>query len=55
MKNCEHIWLRKWRMRASVSETLIDEMNETEVFKPVYLFNNITEALEKLSVENLML
>jgi len=32
----------------SVSETLIDEMNKTEVFKPIYLFNNVSEALEKL-------
>ncbi|MFQ6064112.1 MAG: ABC transporter permease [Candidatus Bathyarchaeia archaeon] len=32
----------------SVSETLIDEMNKTEIFKPVHLFNNVSEALEKL-------
>jgi ABC-type multidrug transport system permease subunit len=32
----------------SVSETLIEEMNKSEVFKPVHLFNNVSEALEKL-------
>jgi ABC-type multidrug transport system permease subunit len=32
----------------SVSKTLIDEMNKTEVFKPVYLFGNVSEALEQL-------
>jgi len=32
----------------SVSETLIDEMNRTEVFTPVYLFTNISEALQEL-------
>lgn len=32
----------------SVSETLIDEMNKTEVFKPIFLFNNVSKALEKL-------
>jgi ABC-type multidrug transport system permease subunit len=32
----------------SVPQTLIDEMNETEVFKPIYLFNNVSEALDKL-------
>lgn len=32
----------------SVSQTLIGEMNKTEVFKPVFLFNNVSEALEKL-------
>jgi ABC-type multidrug transport system permease subunit len=33
---------------ASVSESLVNEMNRTEVFKPVYLFNNVSEALKKL-------
>ncbi len=33
---------------ASVSESLVNEMNKTEVFKPVYLFNNVSEALKKL-------
>jgi len=32
----------------SVSETLINEMNKTEVFKPVYIFNNVSKAMEKL-------
>jgi len=32
----------------SVSKTLIGEMNKTEVFKPIYLFHNASEVLEKL-------
>lgn len=32
----------------SVSKTLIDQMNKTEVFKPVYIFSNVSEAVEKL-------
>ncbi|MFQ6086671.1 MAG: ABC transporter permease [Candidatus Bathyarchaeia archaeon] len=32
----------------NVSETLIADMNKTEVFKPVFTFNNVSQALEKL-------
>lgn len=32
----------------SVSEKLIEEMNKTEVFKPVHLFNNVSEAIKQL-------
>jgi len=32
----------------SVSEKLIDEMNKTEVFKPVHLFSNVSEAVKQL-------
>ena len=32
----------------SVSKTLVDQMNETEVFKPVYVFDNVSEAVDKL-------
>jgi len=32
----------------NVSERLIADMNKTDVFKPVYTFNNVSQALEKL-------
>lgn len=32
----------------NISERLIQEMNKTEVFKPVYVFNNVSDALNKL-------
>ena len=32
----------------SVSKTLVDQMNKSEVFKPVYAFDNVSEAVDKL-------
>jgi len=40
--------MSKMLIDESVSKTIIDDMNKTEVFKPVYVFNNVSEATEKL-------